>query len=178
MTDCFKTMSGPLYDHMYLYTRRERALAEDLVQDAFQEAWKNWHELRALAMEQLLRWLKRVAVTTAIDVYRHNTVVREKQPQVWDQYKPRVVDTEVQALAAVAVERCWAVIVRMPERQHLIALLYWRCGWPGREIAETLGITEGAVTAQVAAARKRLHNALGMEIPPEFGPARGGGGHE
>jgi RNA polymerase sigma-70 factor, ECF subfamily len=181
MTDCFKTMSGPLYDFTYLYTRGERALAEDLVQETFQEAWKNWHKLRDLLTtpDRLLKWLKRVAVRRAIDGYRHNTVVRDKKPQVWGRYHPRAADTESQALSAVAVERCWEVIARMPERQHQIALLYWRCRWTSREIAEALTITEGAVTAQIAAARKRLCDALGPEIPPEFGQAgRGGGGHE
>jgi RNA polymerase sigma factor (sigma-70 family) len=181
MTECFVTMSGPLYDFMYLFTRCERALAEDLVQEAFQEAWKNWHELRPplTTPDQLLKWLRRVAARRAVDGYRHNTVVRKKQPQVWDRYRPRAADTEAQALSAVAVERCWDVIACMPERQHQIALLYWRCRWTGREIAEALAITEGAVTAQIAAARKKLCDALGSEIPPEFGQAeRGGGGHE
>jgi len=179
MTHCFKTMSGQLYEFTYVYTRGERALAEDLVQEAFQEAWKNWLELRDLLTtpDRLLNWLKHVAARTAIDGYRHNTVVRNKQPQVWERYAPRAADTESEALSAVAAERCWKVIAGLPERQHQIALLYWGFRWTGREIAQTLTITEGAVTAQIAAARKKLWLALGPEIPPEFGQVRHGGRH-
>ena len=63
----------------------------------------------------------------------------------------------------------YLIFIRLAGWLVLLALLYWRCCWTGREIAEALRITEGAVTSQLHEARKRIRDELGPEIPSEFG---------
>jgi RNA polymerase sigma factor (sigma-70 family) len=174
LADCFSRLASQVYDRAYFITRGEQALAEDLVQEAFQAAARNWGKLRTLSPEEQAGWLCRVAVNIAINGFRRNRTARDKQSLVWQRYQPREADTHVQALSAIALQRCWEVIQRLPERQHLVALLRWGYGMKSREIAEVLGISEGAVTSQVTAARKKLLLELGSDMPFEPGGPEGG----
>jgi len=171
--DCFRVLSGSVYGAAYSVTR-ERELAAELVQEAFQAAAKNWAELRTWSDRRRRGWLRQVTANIAIDGFRRNTTVRDKQGEVWERYRPREFDTAEQALSSIALQRCWEVIERMPQRQHLAALLYWRHGMKTGDIAKVLGITEGAVTSQLSVAREKLRLALGPELPFELGQPEGG----
>ena len=129
--------------------------------------------LRALDVEARTAWLRRVAANLAISRFRHNEVVRNRQPDVWRRYRPPEADTFQQALSSHAVKRCWEVIERMPNRQRVVALLYWRVGMKIREIAEALGISEGAASAHLSTARKKLIAEVAEEAPGMS--IRGGG---
>lgn len=68
--DCFKTMSGRVYTTLRRLTQGDQQLSEDLVQETFQMACRNWQDLRELTEEERAGWLTRVAINTAIDVFR------------------------------------------------------------------------------------------------------------
>ncbi len=175
LEECFKCLAGEVYGCACFLTRREHELAEEFVQEAFQAAAENWAELRSWNDQRRLGWLKRVAANIAIGGFRRNTTARNKQGEVWERYRPRESDPAEQALSSIALQRCWEVIERMPERQHLMALLYWGNGMTAGAIAELLGRTEGAVTYQLSVARKKLREAVGPELPFELGGPQEGG---
>jgi DNA-directed RNA polymerase specialized sigma24 family protein len=117
-----------MYDYAYMLTRRERALAEDLVQEAFMAAAGKWTIPRRWSDDRRLAWLLRVTANIAIDGFRRNGTARSKQADIWDHYRPVEPDTARQALSGLELRRCWEVIERLPKRQHMAAMLQWRVG--------------------------------------------------
>jgi len=92
----------------------------------------------------------------AVSEFRHNEMARRMQGDIEQRYRAPEPDTARDALTAIRLERCWQLIAEMPERQHLIALMYWRIGMKQSEIAEVLCIAPGTVAAQLHGARKKL----------------------
>jgi RNA polymerase sigma factor (sigma-70 family) len=163
--DCFKTMSGPVYGFLRRLTRGDKELSEDLVQETFKEAAQSWDELHDLTEEERKAWLISVAFNTAIDVFRHGKIARDKWPLIRERYMPAEIETYRQVITSMAVERFIEVIDAMPPMRRIVALLFWRCGWRNHEIAEALGITAGRVTQQLEAARQTLEKELSPYVP-------------
>lgn len=178
LKDCFKAMSGDVYATLRRLTRGDEQLSEDLVQETFRKAWERWDDLRDLTQEERGRWLTRVAVNTAISVFRRDERAREKMPMVWANYHPPEPDAHRDALTSIAIERFIALINDMPAKRGHVAFLYWRCGWTNSEIAKALGISRGGVTQHIGAARKTLRKELGPYVPFEPSETEGGAGHD
>lgn len=174
MKDCFKTMSARVHATLRRLTRGDHQLAEDLVHETFIKAWEDWHILRDLTEEERAGWLIRVAVHTAVDVFRHNKTAREKLPKVWAHCRPPESDPHRDALTSIAIKRFIEVTNGMPARRSLVAFLAWRCGWRNREIAAALGITPGRVSQHMKAAGETLRKELGPYVPFEPGDLEGG----
>lgn len=163
LSGCFTAHAARLFGYAKWLTQGETQLAEDLVQDAFQEAARNWQLLRTLSEEQRKQWLRTTARNLAVSMFRHAAVSRDHQQDTVTQ--PVAVDTYDAALSAIAIQHCWAVIKRMPRRQHQVALMRWHEGMKIREIADLLGMAEGTVSAHLAKARKELTAELQPYIP-------------
>ena len=165
--DCYKSMSARVYATLRRVTSGDDQLAEDVLQETFRKAWEAWHTLRDLTEEERGGWLIRVAVNTAVDVFRHNRTAREKMPEVWAGYCPPESDAHREALTSLAVERFIEVINDMPAQRGLVAFLFWRCGCRNSEIAKALGITPGRVSQHIKKARGTLREELGPYVPFE-----------
>jgi RNA polymerase sigma-70 factor (ECF subfamily) len=165
----FKGQSAGLYRYLYLLTRGDQALAKDLVQDAFLKAVEQWGDLRQLSAEQQLGRLRVIATRDAIDVFRRNERARNPETlmKLWDSFRPRDADPYPQAVAAVAVERCWGIIQQLPEQLHLVGVLHWRLHMTSRRIADVLDTSQGTVTKQISEIRKRIRDELGPGLPWE-----------
>jgi RNA polymerase sigma-70 factor (ECF subfamily) len=172
--DCFKAMSTRVHATLRRLTRGDHQLAEDLVHETFIKAWDNWHVLRDLTEEERAGWLIRVAVNTAVDVFRHNKTACEKAPEVWARYRPPESDAYREALTSIAIRHFIRVINAMPAQRGLVAFLAWRCGWRSTEIAAALGITPGRVSQHLKAAGETLRKELGPYVPFEPGEPEGG----
>ena len=138
------------------------------------KAWEAWNVLRDLTEEERAGWLIRVAVNTAVDVFRHNKTAREKMPEVWACYRPPEADAYREALTSIAIEHFIEVINGMPAQRSLVAFLAWRCGWRNSEIAAALGITPGRVSQHIKAAGETLRKELGPYVPFEPSDPEGG----
>jgi RNA polymerase sigma-70 factor (sigma-E family) len=129
-----------------------RADAEDVLQEAFGKAARDWTSVREMASPEA--WVRRVAVNAAMDLHRRRTRQREAYARVeQDPTAPDALSVEVmQALATLP----------MPERQvvvlhHLLALSV-------AEIAEEVGRPTGTVKAQLVRGRKRLAEELRVDL--------------
>jgi RNA polymerase sigma-70 factor, ECF subfamily len=162
---CFRANAKALFGYACFVTRGDQALADDLVQQTFQAAARAWSTLRNLEAGKLRAWLRTTMHHLAVTEFRRNEVARRILSDIERQYRAPEPDTEREALIAIALERCWQVIAEMPERQHLIALMYWRVGMKQSEIAEALRIAPGTVAAQLHGARKKLLAGLKERNP-------------
>ncbi len=162
---CFSADARKLFGYACVLTREDRALAEDLVQAAFEAAGQAWPVLRGLTEEQRRSWLRKTLAHIAINGFRREAAFRDRLPRIEALYRKIQADPPEQAFSSIALERCWRIIQDMPERQHAVALLRWQLDMKQDEIAAVLGMAEKTVSAHLHRARRRLITQLGRDYP-------------
>jgi RNA polymerase sigma factor (sigma-70 family) len=162
---CFSAQARDLFGYACALTRGDRALAEDLVQAAFEAAGRVWPELRCLAEEQRQGWLRRTLANIAVNGFRREAAFRDRLPRIEAVYRKIQASPPEQAFSSIALERCWRIIQGMPERQHAVALLRWQLDMKESEIAAALGMAEKTVSTHLHRARRKLITQLGPDYP-------------
>lgn len=130
----------------------DRHLAEDAVQETFLKAYRGMDAFRGEASEKT--WLSRIAVNQCRDLkksgwFRHTDrrVTLDMLPQPAD--RPSEKDDAL-TLAVMA----------LPVRLRETVLLYYFQDMTTVEIAQTLRVSQQAVSSRLMRARKRLRAAL------------------
>ena len=170
---CFAADARDLFGYACVVTRGDRALAEDLVQAAFEVAGRAWWSLRSLDQDQRRGWLRATLANIAVSGFRREAAFRDRLPRIEARYRKTPADTPAQAFSTMALRRCWQIIAGMPDRQHAVALLRWQQDMKENEIADALGIAEKTVSVHLRRARRKLIAQLGPDYP--FGGDEGEG---
>ncbi len=170
---CFRAHASDLFGYACMVTRGDHALAQDLVQAAFEAAARAWRGLRGLAGEQQLSWLCRTLANIAVSGFRREAAFRDRLPRIEILYRKIPVDPLEQAFSSIALEQCWQVIRDLPEQQHVVALLRWGLDMKEREIAAVLDIAEKTVSVHLYRVRRKLLLQLGADYPFEKGAPEG-----
>ena len=133
---------------------RDRGLAEDVVQEAMLRAWKS---LDSLADEAKAKsWLL--------------TIVRRELARTYEKKRPAftdidaLVDAESAVLAASGDERVEEMrnaIFRLEEEYREPLVMQVLLGYSTQEIADFMGMQQGAVLTRLFRARVKLRQALG-----------------
>ncbi len=133
-----------------LWLCRDRFVAEDLVQETFARAWKNWDSLEDLAAVK--PWLITI-------LRREHARLYERKRLDYSDDDPQELDlpSAVQAGAHLELEE---LVAALPETYREPLLLQVLGGYECREIAEMLGTTEGAVMTRLTRARQALRAQL------------------
>ncbi len=162
---------GAIYDgyltpvYRYVVFRFPEELAEDLVADIFVRAWEKMHTYTAYRGIPFSAWLFRIARHALIDAYRTQRGFEEISEDIQDEdtWNDPHQSTE-RALTVATVRRA---LSRMPAYYRDILLLHYVSGLSHREVANSLGITEGFVRVLKHRALKKLEAYL---PPPEPRP--------
>ena len=162
---CFTAHARELFGYACFLARRDRALADDLVQAAFEAAGRAWCTLRCLSDDQRRGWLRTTVANIAVSGFRREAAFRDRLPRIEARYRQAPVDLPALAFTSIVLERCWQIIKNMPERQHAVATLRWQQGMKQTEIAAALGMTEKTVSVHLTQARRRLIAQLGRDYP-------------
>lgn len=162
---CFAADAAGLFGYACVLTRGDRALADDLVQEAFEAAARAWGILRCMADEQRRGWLRTTTANIAVSGFRREAAWRDRLPRIEARYRKAQADTEALAFSSIVLERCWQIIMGMPERQHAVAVLRWQQGMKETEIAAALGMAEKTVSVHLHRARRQLAAQLGHDYP-------------
>jgi len=165
LAECFTAHARDLFGYACVVARGDRALADDLVQAAFEAAGRAWWSLRCLAEDRRRGWLRVTLAKIAVSGFRREAAFRDRLPRIEARYRQALADTPAQALSALALQRCWQIIQGMPERQHAVALLRWQQDMKESEIAAVLGIAEKSVSVHLHRARRKLIAQLGHDYP-------------
>ncbi len=165
LEECFAAHARELFGYACVLAHGDRALAEDLVQAAFEAATRAWQALRSLADEQRRSWLRRTLAHIAVSGFRREAAFRDLLPRIEARYRKIQADPSEQAFSSIALERCWRIIQGMPERQHAVALLRWQLDMKVVEIAAVLGMAEKTVSVHLHKARRKLIAQLGPDYP-------------
>ena len=167
LAGCFSTYARDLFGYACVLARGDRALADDLVQAAFEAAGRAWQLVRGLAEEQRGSWLRRTLANIAASGFRREAALRDRLPRIEVRYRKPPADPTEQAFSSIVLDRCWRIIQGLPERQHAVALLRWQLDLKEAEIAAVLGMADKTVSAHLHRVRRKLIAQLGPDHPFE-----------
>ena len=130
------------------------AAAEDLVQDAFIAAHRQWSSI-----ENPTAWMRRVISYRAASRWRRRS--RESAALV------RLASRREAVLLERDDAAFWDGVRALPHRQAQVVALHYLDDLSVIEIASTLGIAEGTVKATLSAARRSLARSLACTLDEE-----------
>ncbi len=137
--------------------------AEDVCQDAFVRALQRLDELRDPG--RFAAWLLRIVRNLAAN-YRSYRRVRSAQPL--DQVSAASEsDTAREAERSELRQELEAAIAELGPAQREVMLLHDLEGWKHREIADSLGLSEGMSRQHLFNARRKLRERLGAKFLEE-----------
>jgi RNA polymerase sigma-70 factor (ECF subfamily) len=139
---------------------RDRTLAEDVVQEAMLRAWKSLDSLDddARARPWMLTIVRR----------EHARTFERKRLEVTD--VDALVAAEADVLAAeedAALAEMREALFRLEDDYREPLVLQVMMGFTTQEIAEHMGLTQGAVLTRLFRARQQLRKALGADAGGE-----------
>lgn len=144
------------YLYRYAYWRcRNKALAEDLVQETFTRAWKHLSTLRDMTVAK--SWLTTILRREAARLYERQQINNFAEIQPED--LPGIVNYDTRTEAFVLRK----ALARLAEKYREPLILQVLGGYNCEEIASMLGLTKGAVFTRVFRAREKLKQSLSCD---------------
>lgn len=128
--------------------------AEDVVQDAFVAMHASWRRLRD--PEKAAAYLRQAVVNRARSRLRHLKVVDRNAPAP----APDAASAEYGAMRALDRAEVIGALRRLPVRQREVVVLRYYSDLSEAQIAETLGISRGAVKSHASRAIATLRTSL------------------
>jgi RNA polymerase sigma factor (sigma-70 family) len=143
----------------------DRAVAEELAQEALERAIRRWAEVER--MDAPGAWVHRVAINLANSAYRRRRAERRARQR----HGPAHHAVDVDTAAALAVREC---VAALPRRQRAALVLRHYGGCSIAETAALLDVSEGAVKQLTHRALTALRAALpdDDDAEPEVRDAR------
>ena len=138
---------------------RDRGLAEDVVQESMLRAWKSFDSLTDEAKAK--SWLL--------------TIVRREFARTFEKKRPELSDIDALVAAESAVlaapedervEEMRNAIFRLDEEYREPLVMQVLIGYSTQEIADIMGMQQGAVLTRLFRARARLRQQLGLRPSP------------
>jgi RNA polymerase sigma factor (sigma-70 family) len=142
---------GALLRLCYAYLH-DRALAEDALQETFLKAYRNLGQFRGESSEKT--WLVKIAVNTCRDLRRSGWFLHMDRSITPDMLPEPSVPTSQQD------KEITAEVMRLPVKLREVVLLYYFQSMSTVDVAQSLGITQQAVSARLLRARAKLRYVL------------------
>jgi len=133
---------------------RDRATAEEVVQDSFVAMHGVWRRLRE--PDQALSYLRRSVVNRSRSVLRHRAVADRVAPQSL----PDAPSAEQDAMALLEHSAMVAALHTLPLRQREVLVLRFYADMSPADIASVIGISASAVSGHTARALSSLRAML------------------
>lgn len=136
---------------MCILQLRDRALAQDAVQDSFTKAYLHLKDFRGDSAEKT--WLMHIAVNTCRDYRR----------RAWFRLTDRSATIEEMALPTEAPAHDDTVlreVMRLPAKEREVILLRYYQQMKVSEVARALGVPENTVATRLNRARAKLRARL------------------
>ena len=140
-----------------------RAAAEELVQEAFVAAHRDWRKIGGY--DNPSAWLRRVVVNRSVSALRRRAAERRALSRLGRQ---RVLPDELPE----PDEALWRAVRALPQRQAQVVALYYVDDRSTADIATILECAEGTVRAHLHKARQALAKTLDLPIADDEEAAR------
>ena len=128
------------------------AVAEDLAQDAFLDAFRLWDRVGAYDLPGA--WIKRVVVNRSASWRRR----RGRESNAIDRLRGRYVESQA---PTATDDELWSTVRRLSKRQAQILALTYVDDLSLEQVARVLGISEGTVKTHLQRGRAALSVRLG-----------------
>ena len=138
---------------------RHREDAEDVAQEAFAKAYRNFRQLRD--RERFRAWLVRMTWRLALD-RRRSDRRRTSREFARADVAPTVSQTGASHERAYSL---WEAIDALPEKLRLVVVLSGIEGHNHVEVARLLGVAVGTVKSRMNAAHRRIRERLQCAMP-------------
>jgi RNA polymerase sigma-70 factor (ECF subfamily) len=138
--------------------------AEDCLQDAFLQVWRNHASFRP-ERGSVKSWLLTIVRNAAIDRHRGREG-RARQDRPIDEVEYLLGETDdphEQAVEALQAEQIQAAIMSLPDEQRDAITLAFFNGLTHQEIAERMGVPLGTVKGRMRLGLKKLRQQLADE---------------
>jgi RNA polymerase sigma-70 factor (sigma-E family) len=132
----------------------DRSTAEDVVQDAFAGLYQRWGRLNDV--DKALGYLRTAVVNNARSVLRRRQTARKYVVP----HQPNAGSAESEAMLAAEHREVLAAVHRLAPRQREVLVLRYWADLSEAEIANTLGISRGAVKSTASRAMDALQKLL------------------
>ena len=166
--DAVVRINWPRVYRFLLVSLRDRDLAETLTQECFLKAYRSRNSFRGESA--IHSWLMQIAVNLVRDY------ARSRRLQFWRRTQAAAVDAheisdwisdksqspETRAVVREQVETIWRASETLSERQRTVFVLRFVEDMNILEIAETTGLTEGAVKVYLFRAVRAIRNRMGI----------------
>jgi len=133
---------------------RDTETAEEVVQDSFVAMHGRWRSLEQ--PDKALAYLRQTVVNQARSVLRHRGVQAQHQPAA----RPDHPGADVSALDAERRTHVLDALRELPDRQREVLALRYYLDLSEAEIADTLGISRGAVKSHASRGVSALRHLL------------------
>lgn len=156
----FEAAYGPVVRTVWLVVH-DRALAEEVAQDAFVELFRHWSAVRHYERPDL--WVRRVAIRRAqreASRTRRRTVLERVAAS--DPTRPH--PTTADAADELPDAELLAAIRTLSPRQRAIVVLFYLEDRPMAEVADLVGCSSSTGFVHLHHARHRLADLLGEEV--------------
>ena len=137
--------------------------AEDCVQDAFVQAFRNWTSYRPEA--PAAAWLHRIAINRAVSVRRRQKL-RGVAESIRRLGRPESPPDPGNVATSLDLGRA---LRKLPPRQAAVIVLRHLHGYSNREIGFALGIPERTVASRLVAAKAKLMIELELDLATSTG---------
>lgn len=134
----------------------DRALAEDLVQEALVAALRTRRSFESL--NQAEQYVRRAIASRYVDTVRSETAARRRERETFE--NAQAPDPAGAVGAAVDVA---SALQTLPPRERTCVALRYLDGLSTRETADALGLSEGSVKRYVSDGIKALNALLGTD---------------
>jgi RNA polymerase sigma-70 factor, ECF subfamily len=141
---------------------RNREDAEDVAQEAFLRAYRNFHRLRD--RERFRAWLARIAWRLALD--RRRAAGRRERRELASVDLASAPTAEDLTASREFQRHLERAIDELPKKLRLALILAAIEGHDLREVARLLGLPEGTVKSRLHLARKQLAEKLRWAVNP------------
>jgi RNA polymerase sigma-70 factor (sigma-E family) len=131
-----------------------RTGAEDMAQDAFLAAHRNWDRIGHY--EQPGAWVRRVVANLAVSSFRRRITEARALVRLAGRQRPQVTELPGQD------DEFWAAVRSLPRRQAQSLALHYLEDLPVAQIGRILDCAEGTVKAHLYKARQSLARRLGV----------------
>ena len=137
----------------------DAAAAEDVVQDAFVAMHGSWRRLRD--PDSALAYLRQAVVNRSRSRLRHLKVVDRKAPALLPaEARTAMPSAETGAMALVTRDEVLGAVRSLPQRQREVLVLRYYADLSEAQIADALGISQGAVKSHASRGMRALRDRL------------------
>ncbi len=146
-SEVYQLFAGKLFALCLKYSKNYQE-AQDNLQDGFITIFNKVDQYQFKGSFE--GWLKRIVVNTALQKYREKNVLNLISDEIPDEVEVDIDET------AISLDYLLSIIQELPNRYRLVFNMYVLDGYPHREIAEMLEISEGTSKSNLSRARQIL----------------------